>query len=238
MQGILQALDPVFDVTFFLHDRLSEFLTKYFREVKIGLLLIAHLSLFGFLFPEMRKEFGSIARLLLLFILFLSPLSKIFRMRILAQMMSFRRELGIWFAYLATVHGVGYLIDPDWFEFIFDFQATAPFGIQPTFFFGVTAYILTLPLLFTSNNLSVRILKANWKRMQMLAYPVLVFTLLHASLLSRSDAAILTPGTIKALVIAGFYVFLKLLTQRNFLPPLVRLIQYVSDRYRAHQVAI
>jgi sulfoxide reductase heme-binding subunit YedZ len=233
-EAFLRKFDPLFQWGFRIHDGLCDFLAKHAGKIKTGLLTVAHLSLFGFLFPEMRKGFGETARNLLLVILFLSPLSKIFRMRLLLLLMGFRRQLGIWFAYLSTVHGIGYMIDPDWAEFIFRSGFPAPFGMEPRFLFGIAAFTLTLPLLFTSNNLAMRLLKGNWKRVQMLAYPVFVLVILHNFILSTLSAEGVA-GILASVLVIGAYVLLKLLAWKNFLPPLVRTIQYVSVRYGEYQ---
>lgn len=44
---------------------------------------------------------------------------------------------------------------------------------------GWAAFLLLLPLALTSNQLSMRLLKSGWKRLQRLAYPAAVLTLLH-----------------------------------------------------------
>ncbi len=238
MQGILRFFDPILRVGFYAHDRLADFLAKHFTQVKFFLLLVAHVSLFGFFFPDMRREFGSLARTLLLFILFLSPLSKIFRIRLLAQLMGLRRQLGIWFAYLASVHSLGYVFDPLWSDFIFHSQAEGPFGIQPTYFFGSIAYVLTIPLLVTSNNFSVRLLRVNWKRVQALVYPVLFFTLLHSFLLSRTgklDGTLVSIGLIQTALVVGVYAFLKLLARKNVWAGLIQFNDLVVERYVAYR---
>jgi DMSO/TMAO reductase YedYZ heme-binding membrane subunit len=232
-----KKLDPLFRFAFRVHDGLSDFLAKHMGGVKTALLLLAHLSLLGLLFPEARKEFGELARNLLLVILFLSPLSKIFRMRLLVLLMGLRRQLGIWFAYLATAHGVGYLIDPDWAVFIFESGFPAPFGMDPRYLFGLLAYALTLPLLFTSNNLAMRLLKGRWKTVQALAYPVFVLTVLHSFVVSSLSARGIA-GIVTAAIVIGAYVLAKLLARDNFLPPLARLNRYVAQEYAAYRSAV
>jgi sulfoxide reductase heme-binding subunit YedZ len=234
MERLLQKVDPFLQVSFRAHDGLSAFVAQHMRRIKVGLLLLAHLSLFGFFFPEMRKDFGEQARNLLLFILFLSPLSKIFRARLLIQLMTFRRELGIWFAYLATVHGVGYLLDPDWFAFVLTPELFDPASPQIRFLFGLIAYVLTLPLLLTSNNFSTRLLKSNWKRLHYLVYPLFVLVLFHNFVFPSSDAT----KVFEAFVILGAYLLFKLLAWRNFLPPLAELIRQIGSRYGTYQISL
>ncbi len=44
---------------------------------------------------------------------------------------------------------------------------------------GWAAFFLFLPLALTSNDASMRALKAGWKRVQRLAYPAAILTLVH-----------------------------------------------------------
>lgn len=229
MEKLVQTAEPLLRFAYRLHDTASDFLAKHVFTVKKGILILAHLSLFGFFFPELRKEFGELAANLLIAILFLSPLSKIFRMRLLLQGMMLRRELGIMMGYLATVHGIGYLIDPDWFEYIVvPILAGNFWGEDPRYIFGILAYGLTLPLLFTSNALSQRLLGPKWKLLHRTVYLMFVFAILHRFIVKE-----MTPvALIEAGILIGAYAGAKLLAWKNFLPPLAEAIRLVSEDYR------
>jgi DMSO/TMAO reductase YedYZ heme-binding membrane subunit len=204
---------------FIIHDSLSSFLVRHLFVTKKVLLVVAHFSLLGFLFPEIRRDFGVIAGNLLICILFLSPLAKITRMRLLNQLMSLRRELGITMAYLAIVHGVGYMIDPAW---------AAILSTEIAYFYGVLALFLTLPLLFTSNNLAQKYLGPYWKKIHRLVYVIFIFVILHR-FLQRGDTASL----IQAGVLIGSYVLLKLYAWKPFWPALNGLMQKIGLLYQA-----
>lgn len=229
MDNLVRTLKPILYPLYRLHDTVSDFLVKHVFSVKKGILILAHLSLFGFFFPELRKDFGEAAANLLIFILFLSPLSKIFRMRVLLQLMTLRRELGIMMGYLATVHGVGYLIDPDWFEYIILPMLVGNFwGDDPRYVFGIFAYALTLPLLFTSNALSQRLLGPKWKLLHRTVYIMFAFAILH-----RFVVKDMTPMALfQMFVLVSAYASAKLLAWRNILPPLVEVIRLVAEDYR------
>ncbi len=229
MKAFFETIDPLLVLCFRLHDVVSGFLARNMRELKVAVLAVAHLSLFGLLFPEFRKDFGNIAAVVLIAILFLSPLSKIFRMRLLLQMMGFRRELGILMGYLATVHVVGYLIDPLWFDAFFaPYIGNDLFAMAPTFLFGTVAYFLTLPLLFTSNTIALRALGGRrWKGLHRLAYPLLVFTMLHRFTVKGMT----TMALLQAALLIGAYALIKLLARNNFLPTLRGAIDIVGMRY-------
>lgn len=228
-------MDFLFFTAFRLHDWMSAMLARHLFTFKKLILVGAHLSLLGFFFPTMRKDFGELAATVLIGILFLSPVSQIFRMRLLLQMMSLRREFGILMGYLATVHGVGYLIDPDWLlSLTLLFEETGLSKESAPYFFGMLAYALTLPLLFTSNALSQRWLGgARWKLLHRSVYALFAVTILHRYLIQGSE----TEGLLQALLLGSAYILAKLLAYKNFLPPLVKLQVVVSERYRAYTLA-
>lgn len=226
---LFQLIRPILPLFFLLHDRVSDWMIRNVRRIKIILLIGAHATLAGFLFPEMRKDFGEMAANLLILILFLSPLSKIFRMRLLLILMGLRRELGIFMAYLATVHGVGYFLDPAWFDLVVrPYWPDSLFSLDPMILFGIVGYFLTLPLLLTSNTLANRVLGGKgWKRLHRVVYGVFLFVVFHRFLMRGGDPS----SFVQAGLLLGSYGFLKLLAWRNILPPLRESINLVSSYY-------
>lgn len=84
-----------------------------------------------------------------------------------------RRALGIASFIYAVLHLIFYLIDMGNLDDILaEFWAL---GIWT----GWAAMLLFVPLAITSNNASVRTLKAGWKRLQRLVYPIAVLVLVH-----------------------------------------------------------
>ena len=229
MEAFLQLIDPVLRFSFRLHDMATGFLVGHMRGVKVALLSVAHLSLFGLMFPELRKDFGNLAAIVLIGIMFLSPLSRIFRMRLLLQMMGLRRQFGILMGYLATVHAAGYFIDPIWIDrFIMSRISQGFFALDPMIVFGIVAYVLALPLLLTSNAFSLRALGGTrWKRKQRIAYVLFALAILHRFTVKGMTAFALA----QAALLIGAYAFAKLLARKNFLPPLERVIVLVAGRY-------
>ena len=84
-----------------------------------------------------------------------------------------RRALGVAaFAY-AVLHLIFYLIDMGNLDYILaEFWAL---GIWT----GWAALLLFVPLAMTSNDASMRLLKAGWKRLQRLVYPTAILVLVH-----------------------------------------------------------
>ena len=215
MERLITILGPLLRPSYRMHDGVSDFLLR--------------LSLLGFFFPELRKDFGGLAANLLIAILFISPLSKIFRLRLLIALMMLRRELGITMAYLATVHGVGYLIDPDWYDYIIaPMLAGNFFGEDPRYVFGLLAYLLTLPLLLTSNALAQRSMGAKWKLLHRTVYLMFAFAIIHRFLIKGAPAVVI----FEIAVLLGSYGLAKALAWKNFLPPLVTAIRLVAEDYR------
>jgi methionine sulfoxide reductase heme-binding subunit len=104
----------------------------------------------------------------------LSPLvSLIGPKRWLNWLVQRRRSLGVAaFAY-AVLHVIFYLIDMgNLHDMLAEFWAL---GIWT----GWAAMLLFVPLAVTSNDASVRALKAGWKRLQRLVYPAAVLVLVH-----------------------------------------------------------
>ena len=232
MERLITHLAPLLRILYRLHDFASDFLVKHIFSVKRAILALAHVSLFGFLFPEMRKEFGELAANLLIVILFISPLSKIFRMRLLVQLMMLRRELGIMMGYLATVHGVGYLIDPDWYAFIVAPMLTGDiWGEDPRYVFGLLAYALTLPLLLTSNALSQKLMGPKWKMLHRTVYLMFGFAIIHRFLVKGAPVYVI----FEIVLLLGSYGLAKLLAWKNFIPLLSDINRLIAEDYRRYK---
>jgi methionine sulfoxide reductase heme-binding subunit len=91
----------------------------------------------------------------------------------IAWLVARRRALGVAaFAY-AVLHVVFYLVDMGNLD---DILAE---WLAPGIWTGWAAFALMLPLAMTSNEASVRALRAGWKKLQRLVYPVALLTLLH-----------------------------------------------------------
>lgn len=232
MERLFTIPDRFFIICFRVHDVVSAFFGRHLFGIKRALLVVAHLSLLGFLFPDMRKAFGEMAANLLLIILFLSPLSRIFRIRLLAQLMAIRRELGILMAYMATVHGLGYVLDPEWLSvFIAPFFGQDVFAIEARLMFGMGAYLLTLPLLLTSNTLATRFLGGKrWKQLHRLVYGVFFLVIFHR-LLTKIASGDDVVALIEAGILIGSYLFAQVLARKNVIGPLRSAITAVALRY-------
>lgn len=88
-----------------------------------------------------------------------------------------RRAFGVAAALYALLHLLFYVRDMETLSAMWE-EIGAP-GIWT----GWVALALMLPLLVTSNNRSMRMLRAGWKTLQRLVYPLALFTVIHWGLL-------------------------------------------------------
>jgi sulfoxide reductase heme-binding subunit YedZ len=113
------------------------------------------------------------ARLIIL-ALMLTPLSILFRGRGWVQwLVRRRRAFGVAGFGYALLHLLFYLLDMETVENVL--AELGALGIWT----GWAAFLLFLPLALTSNDASMRALKAGWKKVQRLAYPAALLTLVH-----------------------------------------------------------
>lgn len=234
MEAFFRKIRPLLDISFRLHDVTCDGIAKYFLLLKKTILLIALFSLLGAFYPLVFRQYGELSGNLLIILLFLSPLSKIFRMRLLLQLMGLRRELGILMGYLALVHGLGFLIQ------FGDFSLLIPPAdpVLANFFlpFGFIGLFLIVPLLLTSNSISVTFFGVFWKKIHYLVYPAFFFIVLHR-MLSGEDGG---SGTkvFEVILLIGTYGMLKVLAWRPFFPFMRNFIALVAREYGIYRQKI
>lgn len=101
----------------------------------------------------------------------------------------FRRMLGLYCFFYAFCHFLIWFIADhsmdlgDMIEDIID---------RPYITFGFSAFILLIPLAITSNNVMIRKLGKNWKKLHKLVYAILILGVLHYLWLTKADY--LEPG--------------------------------------------
>ena len=134
--------------------------------------------------PSMVKDTGSQAMNILLFLLFLPIFARVFGLKLAQSLMPLRKEIGVFMGTLAFVHGAAYIYSYP--SFILETDFWYQDGMITYLAVGVVALMLTIPLLVTSNNWSIRLLWKNWKLLHRLAYGVLVLTVIHVVLLESS----------------------------------------------------
>ncbi|MBA4307223.1 MAG: iron reductase [Sphingopyxis sp.] len=123
---------------------------------------------------DMLHPTGEWAARLMIFAMVLSPLVSLLGPKPwLNWLVQRRRALGVAAFVYSVLHLVFYLIDMgNLVDILAEFWAL---GIWT----GWAAMLLFVPLALTSNDASMRRLKAGWKRLQRLVYPAAVLVLVH-----------------------------------------------------------
>lgn len=240
MENFLKRIDPLLMLAFRGHDISADLLGRWYGSIQWGILIAAHFSLLILLVPELavfRKSAGELAANLLIALLFLSPLSVIFRIRLLSLGMGLRREIGILMGYLAVVHGVGYISDPQFFSFYIEGHlGSGIVSMDMSILAGLTGLLLTLPLLITSNRFAMQRLGGkNWKRLHHLVYPAFLVIVLHRFFRVGGSWQEVGP-LIEAGILIGSYAWLKYLAAKPAAWPWLRqIISLVALRYAAYR---
>lgn len=144
-----------------------------FYVLPLGLLGVSIMNGFDGHFLE---ELGEPALNILIFILFLTPLTQILDWKILKVLMTWRRAFGVASFWFFLFHAAGLI----YVKRLTDISAYLDW--RGYLFWGGIAGIGMLILGLTSNDLSVRFLRKNWKRIQLIAIPTLFFAQAHASM--------------------------------------------------------
>ena len=168
----------------------------------IPFFLILYKIIFDKLGPEPVKEIthftGEWTLLFIIFTLSMSPLKKITKLNI---WISFRRMLGLFLFFYATLHMLTYVA----IDYRLDFQSISKDILTKKFIFvGFAAWILLLPLAFTSSKKAVIYLKDKWKKLHRLIYIISILGIIHFIWLVKKD---LTEPIIYAVIIVILLLF-------------------------------
>jgi sulfoxide reductase heme-binding subunit YedZ len=125
-------------------------------------------------FEDLLHPSGEWSARLLILALSLTPLVQLFpQARIVRWLVRRRRALGVAAFGYAALHLLFYVLEMGTLR---DMLAElSALGIWT----GWVALLLLLPLALTSNDWALRSLKSGWKRLQRLAYPAALLTLVH-----------------------------------------------------------
>lgn len=99
-------------------------------------------------------------------------------------LLKLRRMLGLFAFFYASTHFITFI----WFDHWFDLAAILKDVIKRPFVtVGFAAYLLLLPLAFTSTNSMVRRLGRNWQRLHRLIYAIAILGVVHFWWLVKRD---------------------------------------------------
>ncbi len=126
------------------------------------------------------NHFGEWTLIFILLTLSMTPLKKITKS---IEWIKFRRMLGLFTFFYASVHMLSYV----GLDYRFDFEPLINDVLKKKFIFiGFSAWLLLIPLAVTSSEKMVRLLKKNWKKIHRLIYIIGIFGVLHYIWLSKT----------------------------------------------------
>ena len=126
------------------------------------------------------NHFGEWTLIFIFLTLSMTPLRKITKS---LEWIKFRRMLGLFTFFYASVHMLSYV----GLDYRFDFEPLINDVLKKKFIFiGFSAWLLLIPLAVTSSQKMVRLLKQNWKKIHKLIYIIGIFGVLHFIWLSKT----------------------------------------------------
>ena len=162
---------------------------KYFKFSvfilsSLPFLLISYKIFFNKLGPEPVKEIthftGEWTLIFICLTLSMSPLKQFTNSSV---WISFRRMLGLFVFFYATLHLLTYI----GIDYRFDWSQILDDVVKKKYIFiGFAAWLLLLPLAITSSQRMALLLKKNWKRLHRLIYIIAIFGSLHYIWLSKT----------------------------------------------------
>ena len=162
---------------------------KYFKVIVFILCLwpLAAISLniyFDELGPEPIKKimhhFGEWTLIFICLTLAMSPLKRFTPFNFWTK---FRRMLGLYVFFYATIHLLIYV----GLDYRFDWDPILNDVLKKKYIFiGFSAWLLLIPLAATSSQKMIKLLKHNWKKIHKLIYVIAVFGSLHYIWLSKT----------------------------------------------------
>ena len=162
---------------------------KYFKPSifflsLIPLLIIIYKIYFNQLGPEPVKEITHhTGEWTLIFICLTLAMSPLKRLTNLGVWIKFRRMLGLFVFFYATIHLLTYV----GIDYRFDWAPIFNDVVKKKYIFiGFSAWLLLIPLAITSSQKMMKLLKHNWKKIHKLIYVIAIFGSLHYIWLSKT----------------------------------------------------
>ena len=129
---------------------------------------------------KIMNHFGEWTLIFICLTLAMSPLK---RFTNLAFWTKFRRMLGLFVFFYATIHLLTYI----GLDYRFNWQPIFNDVLKKKFIFiGFSAWLLLIPLAATSSQKMINLLKQNWKKLHRIVYIIAIFGALHYIWLSKT----------------------------------------------------
>ena len=162
---------------------------KYFKPgvfilSTIPFLFIFYKIYFNKLGPEPVKEITHFTgEWTLIFICITLSMTPLKRLTNLTMWVSFRRMLGLFVFFYASLHLLIYV----GIDYRFSWKPILNDVFKKKYIFiGFAAWVLLIPLAITSSQKMIKLLKNNWKRLHRLIYIIAIFGSLHYIWLSKT----------------------------------------------------
>ena len=127
------------------------------------------------------RGLGDWALRLLLITLAVRPLAQLMKW---PAIMAYRRAVGLYVFFYACCHLTSYL----WFDQEFDWgEIAADVAKRPFILAGFISFLMLVPLVVTSNRVSMSRMGQNWNRLHKLVYVISCTALLHYWWMVRAD---------------------------------------------------
>ena len=129
---------------------------------------------------KIMNHFGEWTLIFICLTLSMSPLKRITN---LSFWIKFRRMLGLFVFFYATIHLLTYV----GLDYRFDWEPIINDVLKKKYIFiGFSAWLLLIPLAITSSQKMIKILGRNWKNLHRLVYVIAIFGSLHYIWLSKT----------------------------------------------------
>jgi sulfoxide reductase heme-binding subunit YedZ len=129
---------------------------------------------------KIMNHFGEWTLIFICLTLTMNPLKRITN---LSFWIKFRRMLGLFVFFYATVHLLTYV----GLDYRFDWDPIINDVLKKKYIFiGFSAWLLLIPLAITSSQKMIKILGRNWKNLHRLVYVIAIFGSLHYIWLSKT----------------------------------------------------
>ena len=162
---------------------------KYFKPSifilsTIPFVFITYKIFFNKLGPEPVKEITHFTgEWTLIFICMTLSMTPLKRLTNLNMWVSFRRMLGLFVFFYASLHLLTYV----GIDYRFSWKPILNDVFKKKYIFiGFAAWVLLIPLAITSSQKMIKLLKNNWKRLHRLIYIIAIFGSLHYIWLSKT----------------------------------------------------
>ena len=162
---------------------------KYFKSgvfilSTIPFLFIFYKIYFNKLGPEPVKEITHFTgEWTLIFICITLSMTPLKRLTNLTMWVSFRRMLGLFVFFYASLHLLTYV----GIDYRFSWKPILNDVFKKKYIFiGFAAWVLLIPLAITSSQKMIKLLKNNWKKLHRLIYIIAIFGSLHYIWLSKT----------------------------------------------------